>query len=353
MHESLSLALEKIEQKLNSAEIDRQALQDRMNRVEQKGSAAFGEKPGDGTDGVGERFAKQFAESADLFQKTGRLKLEIKAAGDAVTTASGRTLAWAGMGGPDRPSNGFQQALKRRSRPGTTAVEYSRYTGLQGAADVQAAEGDTKAALRPDHSLITQQAITIAGFTKVSEQSLADMRDVAQIIGTVIQRSIEIKLDQVLVLGNTTPAFPGYAALATASTSLIYTAMVDAISEGVAAMQTVGFLPDTVSLNPADWLALNVAKATDGQYLSGSYLSPLPQELRGLKIVISQSIPAGKALLLDSEHSELGTVDAFSIEMARDGNDFTKNLITMRGEIRVVPVFRSVGSARLITPKAP
>lgn len=74
--------------------------------------------------------------------------------------------------------------------------------------------------------------------------------------------------------------------------------------------------------------------------------------MRGLRVVLSASVDAGKALLMDTAHSELMVRDGFSIEMAYDGNDFTKNLVTILGEMRVIPVFRTVGSARLITPKA-
>ena len=41
-----------------------------------------------------------------------------------------------------------------------------------------------------------------------------------------------------------------------------------------------------------------------------------------------------------------------SFEVAYAGDDLTKNLATMLMETRVAPVFRTVGAARLITPKA-
>lgn len=87
-------------------------------------------------------------------------------------------------------------------------------------------------------------------------------------------------------------------------------------------------------------------------YLSGNYLGAMPQEMRGLRVVLSPSVAAGKALLIDSSHFELLVVDDFSVEIAYDGNDFTKNLVTMLGELRAIPIFLTTGAARLITPKA-
>ena len=346
-------ALDSVDRKMSENATHTAELADRIQQIEQRGSAMR-----DGIEqkssGIGQRVVKAFNESADLFAKTRsvRLDIEIKAATDAITTANGRNIISAGAGAPMGGVLGLQNALAARAVPSTSAAEYSRYTGQQGAAAVQAAEGDTKAAVRPDHTLIQQSAITIAGFTKISRQSLTDANELARAVETVLMRSVNTALDSVLVLGNVAPVFSGFAPLATAVTSLVYQSLVDATSEGVAAMQVAGFNPDVVALNPADWLAMNVAKGTDGQYLSGSYLAPMPSEVRGLRVVISPSVAAGKSLLIDSAHSELLLVDRFSVEVGTDGNDFTKNLATLLGEMRVVPIMRTVGSARLITPKA-
>jgi HK97 family phage major capsid protein len=218
---------------------------------------------------------------------------------------------------------------------------------------VQAAEGDAKAAVRPDHSLITQLAITIAGYTKMSRQALNDSEELRRAVDTTLNRSVATALDVALVNGVIAPAFTGFEALATASTSLVYDTLPDAVSEGVAAMQVAGFSPDSVALNPADWLAITVAKGVaNDHYLSGSYLGVLPLTMRGLRVVLSPSVDAGKALLMDSAHSELLVVDDFSVLIGFVDDDFVKNLVTLLGEIRVIPVFRTVGSARLITPMA-
>ena len=105
-------------------------------------------------------------------------------------------------------------------------------------------------------------------------------------------------------------------------------------------------------LGPADWLAICVAKASgSGEYLSGAYLAPLPELLRGLRVVLSSTVTAGKVLLADSSQLELLIVDDMTVEIGTSGDDFTKNVRTILGEMRVIPTFRAVGAARLITPK--
>lgn len=303
-------------------------------------------------DSLGDLAAKALHADLELLEKTRTLRVEVKAASDPVTTASGRAIMWGGMGAPQGGVLGLQNGLPQRRVEGVTAVEYSRFTGTEGAAAQQASEGADKAQMRPTFSLITQTAMTIAAYTKVSRQALADVAEVSSVVNTVLRRSIDTALDVALCSG-ATGFSGGYEGLATAYTSLVYTALPDAVSEGVATMQQAGFSPNVVFLNPADWLAATVARGTaNDHYLSGSYLGALPSEMRGLRVVLSPSVDAGKALVADTAHSELVFVGGFAFEAAYAGDDFTKNLLTLLAEIRVAPVFRTAGSMRLITPKA-
>lgn len=348
MSESILKALEGLEHTFG---IQQRELADRVLNLEQKGGARF-ERTTEGV-GIGENFIKEFDANRDMLAKTGKLRLELnfKAAGDPVTTASGRRIISAGVGAPAAGVIGFQDALRQRAVPGTTAIEYSRYTGIEGAAAQQAAEGDTKASVRPTHTLIQQTAITIAGLTKISKQALNDSAELKAAVETVLYRSCATALDTALVSG-ATGFTGGYSGLAFSVTSGTYTALVDAVSEAVANMRVAGFVADVVALAPADFLAMQVLKGTDGHYLSGPPLGALPQELRGLRVVLSPTVDAGKALVCDSAHSELLIVDSFGVEVGTDGDDFSKNLYTLRGELRVIPVFRTAASMRLVTPKA-
>lgn len=343
-----------VEKRLESIGVDQRELADRLLSLEQKGGASGpGSLPGLSVKSYGAQLVEELTkgQNLELLNKTKSLRVELKAAGDPVTTVSGRQVVMGGVGVPGS-FIGLQNGLRARTLAATTAIEYSRYTGIQGAAAQQAAEGDAKAAVRPDHSVISQTAITIAGYTKMSRQAMSDSAELRAAVDTVLMREVGKATDVALVNG-ATGFTGGFEGLATAYTSLVYTLLPDAISEAVATMQTAGFSPDLVALNPNDWLAVTVAKGSDGHYLSGTYLGVVDPSLRGLRVVLSPSIDAGKALVMDSSHSELVSVGGFAVEMAYSGDDFTKNLVTLLGEARFIPIFRTVGSARLITPKAP
>lgn len=328
-------------------------LKERMLSVERKAHDGGGDPAGmssGASHSVGSQFVKAFEQNREMFGKTKSLRLEVKAAADTVTTSSGRTIASGGVGAPTGAALGFQNALRARPTPGTTAVEYARMTGSQGAAAVQAGEGAAKAAVRPDHTLITQSGLTVAGYTRMSRQALNDSAELKAAIDNTLLRSVHAALDVALVSGGT-GFVGGFETLATAHNSSTYSSLVDAISEGVAAMQTAGFQPDVVAMSPADWLALCVAKSTlDDHYLGGNYLGPLPSEMRGLRVVLSPTVTAGSAMLCDSAHSELLVVEDFQIEIGYTADDFVKNQVVVLGELRVIPVFRTVGSMRLVAP---
>lgn len=304
----------------------------------------------------GGNFSRSIIQAIDgnreLIGKAQNVRLEVKAAADALTTTDARTVTSAGVGVPTGTVLGLHNAFTTRVIGATSAVEYSRFLANEGAAAKQSAEGAAKAAVRPTFSLITQTSATIAGWTKISKQAMNDSAELSAAIDVTLRRSIAKAIDALLASGSWGGA-NGILAHATAGTSLIYTGLADAISEGVAQMQTDGFAPNVVCMTPADWLSIVTAQASgSGEYLSGAYLNALPENLRGLRVVLSPSITGGKALLLDNAYTELLVVEEMSVEVGTDSDDFTKNVRTILGEMRIVPTFRAVGAARLITPKA-
>ena len=301
---------------------------------------------------LGDAVWRNIEENRDLLGMAKSLRFEIKAAADPITTASAANIVSGGVGSPTSTALGVQNALRITPASGISSLQYSRFLALEGAATVQAGEGAAKAAVRPTFSLITQPALTVAGYTKLAKQALSDSNELRSAVDVTLVRSVAKALDAALMTGNVSPAFAGLLTLATAYTSLVYTAIPDAASEAVATMQEAGFEPDTIVLKPSDWLAVQTLKNAGGDYLAGPFLSPLSENMRGLRVVLSPSMTAGKVMVLDSAHIELLTVDNFTVQAGFENDDFTKNISTLLGEKRVIPTFRATGAARLITPKA-
>lgn len=345
-------AVDKIGQGIDRIQTRQEELAIRVLDLEQKGVSLAGFERKSGGDSIGLQVVKGFEANAELFQKTKSLRLEVKAAADVITTSSGRNIMAGGVGAPTGLPYGVQNGLRVTPANGVSAVEYFRYSGIEGGASVQAGEGALKTAVRPTHTAITQSALTIAGWTKISRQAMNDSAELRQAIDITLLREVGKAMDVALMDGNVTPAFSGLEALATAYTSSNYPKLWDAASEGVAIMAQAGFVPDVAVVSPLDWLACQVAVNSQGDYLSGSYLAPLGESLRGLRVVVSPSMPANKVMVLDSQQIELKLVESFAVEANYVDDDFIRNQVTLLGEARVIPIYRAVGAARLITPAA-
>jgi len=352
--DSVIKTIDNIEKFIGDVQIKQKEHSDEILMLKQRGVHMGGNEAITGNaSGLGAEVSAKLRENSDLLAKTRSLRLETKAAGDVITTTMARTILTGGVGSPAGVSLGVQNAFRVTQAGGVSAHEYSRFLAVEGAAGVQAGEGVAKAAVRPTFELINQPALTVAGYSKLSKQALNDSNELRAAVDVTLVRSCATALDAALMAGNVTPAFSGLLTLATAYTSLVYTAMWDAASEAVATMQVAGFQPDTVLLSPADWLAVQTAiNPTSDDYYSGSYLAPLAESLRGLRVVVSPSMTTGKVMVVDSAHIEMLAVDNFSVEVGYENDDFTKNIATLLGEMRVIPVYRATGAARLITPKA-
>ena len=235
--------LEKYNAKLADLETKNRELAGRLLDIEQKGGAwqDGGHNDNAAVVTLGAKVWREIKANADLLGKTSKLRLDIKAAGDVTGTGSARTIVSGGVGVAAGMALGAQFAFTSRSIGATSAVEYSRYTGIEGAAALQAALDDAKAAVRPTFSLISQPALTIAGYSKISKQALSDQSELSRAIDVTLRRSIGKALDTVLCSG-TWGGGAGMLAHATAYTSLVYTSLADAASEGVATMQEAGFV---------------------------------------------------------------------------------------------------------------
>ena len=344
--EFISKSIDKIEAGIHSVKNTQQELAERVLYLEQRGATSPLDRQAAAVESVGARVTRSFADNAELFAKTKSLRLELKAASDPITSSSGRTIASGGVGFVQGGVLGLQNALVMRPAAGTT-LEYSRYTGQQGEAAVQGAEGDAKAAIRPDHILIQQPALTVAGWAKMSRQALGDSAELRRAVDVTLARSAAKALDAALVTG-ATGFTGGYAGLTTAISAL-YDTLADAVAHGKSVMQEEGFVPDAVAMRPSDWLNVTISKGSDGHYLSGDYLGTTDMMLRGLRVILSPTVAAGTALVMDTSHSELLMVDTFSIEIGYTGDDFTRNLAVLLGEMRVIPVMRTSRSIRSVT----
>jgi HK97 family phage major capsid protein len=204
------------------------------------------------------------------------------------------------------------------------------------------AEGNTK----PESDITFEQynvsITTIAHWLKVSKQLLEDAPAIASYIDTRLRDGLAQEVERQLVKGDgTAPTLSGltdsgnYTAYSPTSDDLL----VDAINRAKYSLwAATGFMPDAVLVNPADWGVMERTREGAG---TGMYLYGLPGMAAGVnpfgvKIVLTNNVTAGTFVIGNFAASTMvynrtGAV----VEMGYDGNDFTKNLVTLRAEERL------------------
>lgn len=292
---------------------------------------------------------REIESNRESLSKTGRLGLQLKAATDLVTTANAASVMSGGVGSISGAAYGIQNTMLTIPMTSAASVVYSRAGVAEGAASAQQGEGAAKSAFRPVFTQVTQSALTVAGYANISKQALNSGVELRSALDVAMRRGLNLALDVALIGGNTTPAWAGLDTLAT-QVSSSFEALPDAVSDAIAQMQEAGHQPTHIVMRPSAWLAIVTATETGGAYLSGNYLGAPEMMLRGLPVVLSASVPAGCAFVLDQQQCVLGVTENVSLTIGYTGTQFTENEATLLAEVGVIPMLKATGAISLAVP---
>lgn len=208
-------------------------------------------------------------------------------------------------------------------------------------ADIVAEGGD-----KPESSLtfgvVDLKADTIAHWIKVSNQLISDMPTLAAYIEGRLAYGVRLKLEAKIVVGDgRSTGARSFIGLIEANqyeavTPAAEDTPVDVINKAKYAAAAAGLLPEAIILNPEDWGSIERIKGSDGHYIFGSPGAAVQPVLWGLPVILSAAMTLGKYWV---GNITLG-VAAFmredvAVELStEDGNNFTKNLCTIRAEMR-------------------
>lgn len=324
---------------------------DRIHKLEQRSAGVPAGPHTKHAATLGSAIAAEAERNFELFRKTRNVSFEVKTITGAAVGAVGSMPPALASGN----AGGIASVLRMEPSVGVNALIYARRTGTTGAVDVQGGEGAAKATAEPVFTPINQTQIFIAGKCKITEQAIRSQGELQQVIDTFLQGEIAKRLDALMVDGSVAPApvWTGLEALASNFTSATYTKLADACMEAQASMRLSGYAADTVVMAADEWVKIILEKTAAGEYLSGSYLREMPALLNGMRVatITAGILPANKALVYDSRFVDARVSDVMNVQMAYSGDDFDKNLITIRGEMAVIPVMRDVFAATLVTPK--
>lgn len=312
-------------------------LQTELTEMAQKSVQAY--KDGNGkTLTAAEEFVKSEQFKQLVAGNTQRVRMEVKN-----TVTSGSTTVFPDQKPGIIPGD-FLPLTIRQVLP-SVSVSGNMVNALREATWTNSANFIAQATAKPESDITFQQynvpIETVAHWIKISNQLLADAPAVVSYIESRLRDGLAQKIDAQLLNGNGTA--PNLSGLTDSGNFVAYTPasddlLVDAINRAKYALWATGNMPDTVIVNPAAWGAMERVRegAATGAYLYGMPGMNAGMNPFGLRVVLSNNMAADKFLVGALRSSTvLYNRSGAVVEMGYTGDDFTKNLITIRCEERM------------------
>lgn len=183
----------------------------------------------------------------------------------------------------------------------------------------------------------------------IHEPWLSDVPSLEQFIRDEMGSGIALALEDEILNGTATaPSLDGIIDAAT-GTQAYATSPLVTIRTGLSQFEAAGLKPSAVVLAAADWLAIETATLTAGNYVlglgsTGAPLDAIRRTVWGVPVVVSAAHTAGTAVLLSEDSVGLVTDGGVTFEWGRVNDDFSKNIVRARAEIRAqVETYRPHG----------
>lgn len=205
------------------------------------------------------------------------------------------------------------------------------------------AEGGTKPQSTLTFEAATSPTVKLAHWIETTTEVLEDSSLVASYVNRRLLHGLELVVDDNLVNGSgVAPNLQGILAKTGLATSIPRGTMTnsDAIAAQIAAIETGTLLKvDAIIMHPSNWLAIQTAKTTTGEYLSGSgpIGSAAPQMLWGRRVAVTPVIALGTALVGSFRSAaQLFYRGGYILRASSShANFFIENKVALLGEVRV------------------
>lgn len=318
-------------------------LADRLLNIEQKATAQPEEK---GLSSWGEQFIKSARYADFAGGNLNKLRVEVKntLTGSDTNVAPQRNAGI--VGGAVLPFS--MEALLPSTPTSSNAIEFTKEASFTNSA-AEAAEGAQKAESALTWSLVNMPVSTVAHWIKISKQLAADAPALAAYVNTRMRYGVNQKVDTQLVVGDgTAPNISGTYDTGNFTAHGYSNATIAAISATMkkyvlirkimADLVIAGYPADAIVLNPADWATMEIEAFTTASNFVRIGINTAGQPtLFGLPVIQAIGMAAdtfqlGRFSEAYMVHNREGVV----VEMSdSDGDNFQKNLITLRAERRL------------------
>lgn len=237
------------------------------------------------------------------------------------------------------------ESLFGRLTVGGSAYQYVKYgytTTETATGPAVVAEGAAKPEANYAGTIQTGTVKTIAAWTKMTEQMIADDANIVSFINADMQYQLNKVIDYQLVRGTGSGQLKGlnqsgnYTDYITGSGFTTGDTVIDLVLKVSAQMRAANINNITLLLNPVDWVKVLTAKNVNKDYLIPGIVDIPTQRIWGIPVILSGSVESGKFHMGDFfAGGKIIERSGIAVEMDREQDDFTKNLMTLRVERRL------------------
>jgi HK97 family phage major capsid protein len=230
-------------------------------------------------------------------------------------------------------------------RTSSNLVEFTRENVYTNNANPQydspSFENVTKPESAITFTLANSPVVTLAHFIPVSRQVLDDAPQLESYVNSRLVYGLKLEEEDQLLNGNGTSGniggilksgnFTAYNRAQTGDSKL------DALRRAITQAQLSEFMADTIVLNPADWEAIELLKATDNQYVWSNPVAMAGPQIWGKRVIPTNSITSGTFLVgaFAMGAQVWDRMDAAVQISFEDGDNFKKNMATLLAEERL------------------
>ena len=226
------------------------------------------------------------------------------------------------------------------------SVTYAEFAAEEGDAE-WVPEGGVKPMMSAKVSEVNVVAGKVALGAKLTEETLTDLPQlVAEIRAEIINRIGLAEEDGILngtgEGGTVKGVSENMAGFSLGSLKIekpnTFDAIVAAYTQ-IISTSNMAYRPNLVLINPLDYASMQLTKDVNGQYLRP--FTTGDELVQGLQVVTTTAVAQGTIIMGDFNYLNIRDTWELTVTFGWENDDFTKNLVTMIGEKRLVPYIKA------------
>lgn len=210
------------------------------------------------------------------------------------------------------------------------------------------AEGSAKSQADFDLVVASANVKKVTAYIKVTKEMLDDVELMRSEIDQELTELINLKIDDQLLNGTgLTVNLTGITTNATAWSAGAFALAIptptkwDVLRTAINQVRTNLFEPNYIVLHPTDVTAMELSKDSTGQYIMPPFAALDGTIVSGIRVVANTGVTIDKFLVGDFSKSGVRFKEGVTINVGYENDDFTKNLVTILAEARLVQRVKS------------